>query len=515
MESSNQKRYLRSLFSAEPDRVYLISAATGTELSRGQVERRARVVAYQLLGLGLNPGDAIGFLARNSTELALLYFAAWTADLQVVPVNPQLGPDQVRNILAGAAVRTVVSSLSERSLAEAALSGSEFQILTFSDEYDEPKTAGDLDVIGSDADVSAAPPLFGYDEDDGVAFLRIYTSGSTAEPKGIDLSYASLVGNELAFGRHLGITSENRFYNILPMSYLGGIHNLLLLPLANGGSVVIDQPLGGANLYGFWETVKAYRINTLWFTSAMLSMLMALRDDEDMGWVKSQITLGLVGMAPLQPATKTAFENRFGFRLHENYAMSETAFVTSSHPGLPFRPGSSGTLLEDTEVDILGPDGEVLQDGETGEIRVRSPFLMLGYSNASAEDVSNSSPDGFHTGDLAYVMDGELFVVGRKKDLIIRGGLNISPSFVESIIVRHPDVAEACVVGARDPIYGEEVVAAVQLVGGTETRLTAIEEFLAEALPMFQRPKKILVLDQLPKGMTGKIDKKQVRQLFD
>lgn len=501
---STQIDYLRGLFEDAPERPFLLSEATQRMLTRGEVAARARAVAGHLSDVGLKAGERIGFVARNSIDLALLYFGVWTCGAQVIPVNPLLNPKQIAEILSLADVRLTLVSSSER----AAASAFHGEVLLFKDELDDNNEEG-IDVFalpGGDADA----PLFGAHDDDETAFLRIYTSGTTSRPKGIDLSYRGIIGNERAFCRFLGIDEESRFYNILPMSYLGGVHNLLLLPLAAGGSTVIGQPLGGANLYGFWETVEQYEINTLWFTSAMLSMLMALRDDDDMSWIKKRIRLGLVGMAPLQPSTKEAFETRFGFRLHENYAMSETTFLTSSRPEIAFRPGSSGEVMPDVELDIVGPGGAVLPEREIGEIRVRTPYMMKGYVDAPQSDLDNWTEHGFMTGDLAYLDKGELFVCGRSKDLIIRGGLNIAPAQIEATLLEHPAIAEAAVVGVPDSVYGEEVAVMIVRRDGATLDEAVLKTWMKDKIPLFQRPKKTAFADELPKGLTGKIDKKEI-----
>jgi len=506
----NNVEHLRSIFARDPDAPLLIAESTGALYTRGDIAARARSVARFLEESGVGVGDKIGFVARNSTALSIMYFGAWTAGAQVVPVNPQLRPYQIAEILELAGVKQTFASMSEKKTVADISHGT----TAFRDELDAPAdgAAAELDVMSLSDDAGERPVFDGHTDD--TPFLRIYTSGTTSKPKGIDLTIGGIVGNERAFCNALGVSSSNRFYNFLPMSYLGGIHNLLLLPLSVGASTVIGQPLGGAGLFGFWDNVKRFEVNTLWFTSAMLSMLMSLRDDEEMDWIKDTIRLGLVGMAPLQPSVKEAFEDRFGFRLHENYAMTETAFLTSSRPEKPYRPGSSGSALPAVEIDILDDNGNELPAGQTGEIRVRSPYLMKGYADAPARDLENQTAKGFLTGDLAYMDDGELFVCGRKKDLIIRGGQNISPAQVEEAILQHPATNEAAVVGIPDQFYGEEVAAMVVATHGAELNEAVLMQWMKQHIAHFQRPKKLMLVDKLPLGLTGKVNKREIAELL-
>ena len=515
--------HARGIFRDNSARTFLIEPATGTTRTFGEVARETLRLADALARLGVAPGRRVALLSVNALEVVYLLFAIWHRGGIAVPVNPQLSTHHLREILESADPVLVLGTPDVLKAHGAALSAvPNAAVVSFVPKAHgarlQAESAGasidTLDIWGVAAEGQAAGEPFGALEDSSI-FLRIYTSGSTAAPKGIDIRFDRLYANERVFCDHLGITRESRFFNILPMSYLGGVHNLILLPFSAGASVVVSEPLGGANLYGFWETVQTHGINTLWFTAAMLNMLMALRDEDERAWTGRAIKLALVGMAPLTRTTKVAFETRFGFPLYENYALSETAFITSERAGRAWSPDSKGSLLPGITLDFLDDEGKPLPAGEPGEIFVRTPHLLAGYINASEADVANIRPDGFRTGDLGFMKDGELFVVGRKKDLIIRGGLNIAPAMIEAVLTTHPAVDQAAVVGIADPIYGEEVAAAVTLAGGNDG-VTA-EDILTEAarhLAQFQRPKTLRIVADLPKGLTGKIDKTAVRALL-
>ncbi len=519
----DQIQHARDIFSQNERRVFLIEPSTGKTKTFGEVANETLSIASELIRYGVAPGDRLCFISINCLELSHLYFAAWHCGAVVVPLNPQLSTDYIGEILASAAPRLVFANPDVLRQHAAALDQvPNAKVLSFvplshaerlaSEKLSErAKPFGVWDV--SNRDKTLRLPFERLEASD--VFLRIYTSGSTAAPKGIDIAFERLLGNERLFCSFMGITKENRFFNILPMSYLGGVHNLLLLPFSVGASVVISEPLGGANLYGFWETVKTYSINTLWFTAAMLNMLMSLRDEGEAEWTTNDISLALVGMAPLAGPTRDAFQERFRIKLYENYALSETLFVTSRRPQEQSRPESKGRLMPGIVIDIQGPDGMALPDGETGEIFVRSPYLLAGYINASSEDLANIRADGFATGDIGHFDKGELFVTGRKKDLIIRGGLNIAPATVENVLAGLAEVDEAAVVAIPDPVYGEAVAAAVTLKpGAARPEPKELIKISAQKLAQFHKIEKLIIVDQIPKGMTGKIDKTQVRRLI-
>ncbi len=514
---------LRKIFDNNLQEILLIDAESGLELTYKEFLEDSLCLASYLKSNGVKKNDHVAFSAENSIDLAILYFAVWHCEALVIPVNPQLHPDDIVFILEDCqpsfcffdpfVYESVKHEKYIESIGEC--------VYCFSPESGELPNSKAKNINFSVSEViekndnNLSVNMLGNSEDESV-FLRIYTSGTTSRPKGIDITYKGLIGNELAFGKKLEIGSENRFYNILPMCYLGGIHNLLLLPIVNGSSIVMGKPLAGAALYGFWDTVRELKINTLWFTSAMLNMLMSLRDDDDMSYLKDQIILGLVGMAPLLPEVKVNFEERFGFKLYENYALSETAFLTTNYPSLEYRKGSCGDVLPGVNVEIVDENGTSLPDGDVGQIKVKSEYFMKGYVNVSEEDSSSITSDGFLTGDLGYLDAGELFPTGRAKDLIIRGGLNISPASVEKAIYNHPAVELAAVVGIPHDIYGEEVAGVVTLKSSVEGKISSadIMSICNEHLAQFQRPKLIQIIDVMPLGATGKIDKKQVKQLL-
>jgi long-chain acyl-CoA synthetase len=374
-----------------------------------------------------------------------------------------------------------------------------------------------FDFAAALAGPSAGRAPFGDAGDEDV-LLTMPTSGSTSTPKVIEICYRGLVGNGLAFSRRLGLGPDNRFYNVLPMTYLGGFYNLLLIPILAEGSLVLDGAFGVPNLYGFWENVKTFGINTLWFTATMLSMLLSLEEDEDLSYLAKQIRIALCGMAPLSATVKKRFEERFGFQLYENYALSETTFLTTHAPDLVYKEGSVGRPLEGIEVQIVDGEGQPLPPGKDGQIAVRTPYMMHGYRQSGPSDRSLLSADGrFLTGDLGCLdEDGELFITGRLKDLIIRGGVNISPRVLEDAFYRLEAVEEVAVVGIPHAVYGEEVAAAIKVKAAYRDRFGVDDArgYCERNMAHFQRPKWIYLIDELPKGASNKIHKAALRRLI-
>ncbi len=519
---SSRVEHLRGIFARNRDKVLLIDARTQQQWTYGQFLDASLTMAGFLEREGVRRGEQVVLSMENCSELAILYFACLHLGAPILPINPAFHPSDYAKILQGSNARLLIASPGVRAaMTETLAAFPVLKVLCLRPEV-EPKKEKTQPLVNFDFAAALAGPSagcapFGAAGDEDV-LLTMPTSGSTSTPKVIDICYRGLLGNALAFTRRLGLGPECRFYNVLPMTYLGGFYNLLLIPLVAEGSLVLDGAFGVPNLYGFWENVKTFGINTLWFTATMLSMLLALEEDEDLSFLRQQIRVGLCGMAPLPVTVKKRFEQRFGFFLYENYALSETTFLTTHVPGRAYKDGSVGRPMEGIEVEIVDATGQPLPPGKDGQVVVRTPYLMRGYRQSGPSDRSSLTPDGrFQTGDLGHLdEDGELFITGRLKDLIIRGGVNISPRTLEDAFYRLDAVEEAAVVGIPHAVYGEEVAAAIKVKAAYRDRFGVDDarRYCEQTMAHFQRPKWIYLIDELPKGATNKIHKAALRHLI-
>ena len=501
-------KHFAQLFEKNADKILMIDRESERQFSYSDFADLASRGATYLKEKGVKPGDELVVIGENSVELPLLFSAGWTLGAKITPLNPDLGATQLNDIIHSSEPDILFLNDSTDCL-HAILQNTDVPSVVF---HSAANLASDkINLLDEWQNKETSVPIFSGLTDD-LTFLRIFTSGSTAAPKGINLKASRLINNEVEFCKTLGLNSDSRFYNILPMSYLGGTHNLFLLPMSIGGSFVLDKPLGPANVFGFWEYVRKHSINVLWFSPSMLTMLMALRDDHDVLKITSMVERCLVGMAPLPESTKVAFEERFKLELLENYALSETAFISTYLPGQDYVETCKGDIIPTVTVRIVDAMGDEVPEGQEGEIIIDSPYLLDSYSNAAPADTMALTSQGFRTGDLGYVKSNKLYLVGRLKDLIIRGGLNISPALVENQISCLNYVSEAAVVGVPHPIYGEEIAAAIVL--SKPISQEEIESDLRSMLPKFQLPKSFLIVNSLPLGLTGKVDKNAIRQMF-
>jgi long-chain acyl-CoA synthetase len=466
-------------------REFLVDPRDGSRLTFGALDAAARRIGAELRGpRGLAPGDGVAFLGHNSIALASAYFGCLYAGVVAIPVNPVLAPAEIAAILRESGAKLVVSGDGV-----AAPEGEGLPATV-------PLAA--LDPAGL-AEAPGFAPFDGVGPGDPLCL--VFTSGTTGRPSGVRHTIADLVDNARMFNAALGIGPRHRFYGVLAMTYLGGYYNLLLLPYVAGASVAVTDAFDARAALDFWSRAEAARVTALWLVPTIAAILLQLdRGDEGPAYCREHVDLSLIGTAPLAASLRTRFEERYGVTLHENFALSETLFLTSSTPADPAPPGTVGRVLPGVEVRVAGGAPE-------GVLEVRTPSLMTGAA---------TDPGGwFATGDVGrFDDDGRLRITGRAKDIIIRGGVNVSPAAAEDVLLSHPAVVEAAVVGVPHPQLGEDAVAAVRLAAGADADAVR-RELLAlcrERLGATNRPARIVALDALPHSSSGKIQKARVRE---
>lgn len=499
-------------------RPFVIDTVTGQELTYGQIDQAAKAVAADLRTQGFERGDKLGLVLNNSAEVAKIYLGCLYAGIVVVPINPVLPQKDLSFILEHSGAKSVVVSHDTLGLLGSKGEGSQPSALVIPEGKPRDLAEGQRPWSPSDL-----PPADGFPALEGFTGLEpmalVYTSGTTALPQGVMHSINDMIGNAALFCRWLGIGPENRFYGVLSMTYLGGYYNLLMLPYAVGASVVLANTFNAQTALNFWGPAKKHGVNTLWLVPTIMSILMELdRGKVGEEFCREQVKLCLCGTAPLPVALRAKFEKRYGVTAHENYALSETFFITSGIQALPAPEGSVGRVLPGMEIAIRGQDGQPLAYGQEGELWVNTPFLMDGYYDAESGLPVPQDQDGwFATGDVAiHAPTGEVYITGRKKDLIIKGGINVSPAAIENVLYSHPGVAECAVVGVPHLIYGENIAVVVRVSPGHEFKELEKEllKLCDSELSGPKQPAHILEIDQFPKNAAGKIQKNKVRDLL-
>lgn len=475
-----------------------------------EMHRRSHALAGGLHALGLRPGDAIAIQVPNWLEGALTFQAAMILGVVIVPVIHIYGPAEVGFILEQSGARAFVCpdrwrhiDYHERldRLDRSRLTNLEYVITLGDTPYKGALPWNDLEARGSDD--FAPPPV---DADD--VCLQIYTSGTTANPKGVRHTHNTLLAEVRGSRATLdsGLVSAN--LAAFPAGHIAGVLSLLRLYLFGGRTVLMDvwDPAAGAQL------IEEHRLNSTSGAPVFLSTLLdaAERDGRDISSIESYMT----GAAAVPPALVERAD-RASVPSYRCYGSSEHPTITSSLATDPLekRALTDGCPLPNNEIRIVDDDGKDALPGTPGEVATRGPELFVGYSD-EALNVSSFLPGGwFLTGDIGIIdEDGYLTITDRKKDVIIRSGENISSKEVEDVLSRHPSVDDVAVVAEPDERHGERVCAFVTLRESAELSLETVKRHFAEAAVARQKtPERLEIVDEFPRTAAGKIKKFELR----
>jgi long-chain acyl-CoA synthetase len=440
--------------------------AADATLTWRELAQRAGGVARRLVEQGLEPGDRVAVLLPNGWRFAVALLGGLMAGATVSPLNPKLAAAERARILDDLRPRIVLDAIGEETADWSRLL--------------EPR----------------APALI------------LYTSGSTGRPKGAVLSHAALDAALVSWaGPVMGLTGTDCVLATLPVSHSFGINGALLAPILAGARVAIVEPFTPP---GALAAIAQHGVTVF---PAVATMFRRLLDAPKLD--PSELTtlrIAVSGAAPCPWDLAQEWRARTGVRILRGYGMTEL-FRPISYRADDARdlPESIGRPVPGVELRIVDDAGRPQPAGETGELWIRSPAVMEGYLEAQEETRAVLADGWFRTGDLATISsDGFVAIAGRKKELILRGGYSVVPAEVEAVLLAHPAVAEAAVVGEPHPDLGEEVVAFVTLRAGAPVDPAALIAHCRERLAGYKYPRRVTVLDALPKSATGKVLKTQL-----
>jgi acyl-CoA synthetase (AMP-forming)/AMP-acid ligase II len=485
---------LLDLLDGPPDNKIAIAVPDGIELSFGALRREVRRTANALAEYGINRGDRVSIVLPNGADVIVSFLGTAVA-ATAAPLNPNYTEDEYRFYLEDTDAKAVIvppggaeaarRAAGDRIIIEAALdSNGEMQFSS-----DSPRTPGRTASQPSGDDVA----------------LVLHTSGTTSRPKRVPLKHRNLTASVAHITETYQLTADDVALCLMPLFHVHGLVASTLSTLRSGGTVVVPPRF---NPLGFWPLLAERRIT--WYSAVptihQLVLMRAGRREN------SETNLRFVRScsSALAPEMLASLEGLLGVPVLEAYGMTEGSHQIASNP-LPPRPHKPGSVGQGTgvQVGIMDDDGQLLPAGTQGEVVIKGPNVTDGYENNPEANAASFTNGWFRTGDLGVLdNDGYLVLLSRIKELINRGGEKIAPREIDELLLQHPAVDEAVSFGLPHPVWGEEVAVAVVLKGeATEADLL---RHCREHLADFKVPKKLFVVDSIPRTATGKVQRRHV-----
>ncbi|MGB0506052.1 MAG: AMP-binding protein [Pikeienuella sp.] len=463
----------------------------GRELSWRELRDEAATVALRLSGMGVVAGESVALCMQNSRDAIIGLFGVLYGGFRATPLNLVAGADAMGYAVSHSEAKVALVGVGQRDVFDAALAAhpASVVIVEVAEGIRWPSSAE-----GIVPQVDAGDPA-----------LLMYTSGTTGRPKGVVHSQASLLAGGWTPAVAHALTAEDRALCVLPYFHINGLCVTLMGPLVSGGVSVVCTKFSNSR---FWAHCAEYRATWASVVPTIISHLLhaELTPDAD---VVERLRFIRSASAPLAIETQVEFEKRFGAPIVETMGLTETAAQILSNPLPPGvrKVGSPGVAVGNEACIIL--DGAIVDQHVSGELAIRGPNVMVEYLNNPKANAETFTPDGWLlTGDLGHMdEDGYVYITGRRKELIIKGGENIAPREIDEALYTHPAVVEAAAFPRPCDSYGQRVEAAVQVRGGAGVTEAELITLCCERVGAFKAPDKVHFLEELPKGPSGKIQR--------
>ena len=475
------------------------------ELTNLQMQKNSRKLAGALKELGVKRGDRIIIQMPNCPEVLESFYACWRMGAVIVPINFLMNDEEISYIYKDSGAKAVITSMDFLPKVRAA-----------QEKAPDLKTVILIDKDVPEGTIAYHPLVESAKEDDAFADMKedelaalIYTAGTTGNSKGVMHTHHSLYANAKMQFDSMPFPDGMMNISVLPLCHSFGIATINNGMFRTASTVLLDS----FDLELILSSIEKYRGNVMAAVPTMYVYLLLYPEPKK--YDVSSMQFWISGSAPLALETWKNFKEIYGGEIIEGWGLTEAGANNSTNPiHGEKKVGSIGVPMKGTEMRIMDDDGKFLPRGEQGEIVIRGPQLMKGYWN-KPEETTQAIRDGWlHTGDVGYEdEDGYFWITDRKKDLIIKGGENISPRAIEEALFAHPKISEAAVVGMKDDVYGENIKAFAVLNPGHTATAEEIIEYCKKTLTNFLAPKEVVFMDALPKSLVGKVLKKELRKM--
>ena len=467
-----------------------------TEINYAALDQVSKLVAGLLQSKGVEAGDRVGIMLPNVPHFPMVYYGILRMGARVVPMNVLLTAREIKHYLGNSGAKLVVAW---EDFAPAAIEAAEevgAEVISIN-----PTNVADL--------IQGIEPYEGVAEvepDDTAVIL--YTSGTTGQPKGAELTHSNIRSNIESIGDLFTPTEEDVFFGGLPLFHVFGQTVAMNASIKTGAELTLLPRFDPAKAL---EIIQRDKVTIFQGVPTMYAAMLQVpnRADYDI----SSLRLCVSGGAALPVEIIRAFEAEINTPILEGYGLSETSPVACfGRVDMERKAGTIGTPIRDVELRLVDEEGNVLGVGDVGELQIKGPNVMKGYWQMPEATEKAIDADGwFASGDMATVdEDGYYSIVDRKKEMILRGGYNVYPREVEEVLYEHPAVAEAAVMGVPHDELGEEIVAIIAFKEGESATEDELRDHAKEGVAAYKYPRHILIVDELPKGPTGKILKREI-----
>ena len=508
VEPGSIPELLKQRVAAALDKPFLFSEADQRQFTYKEFELAVARTAAMLRAHDVQKGDVVSLLLPNSVEYVIAYFACWQIGALAGPINSLLKAQEIAYVISNSEAKALLVNSEFLPVIDSIRSdlATLKAVIRFDNEAEAPADRR-FDQSGAKAPHSKEVI---QPEDDAII---IYTSGTTGKPKGCLLTHGNVIANARQISSWLGFTEKDRLLTIMPLFHMNAVSVTTMSALYAGGSTVVSPKFSASR---FWQIVSDYQITSFGSVATMLSMLLSTYPDGvPTGLKTDQLRFAMCGSAPVPAEVLRRFEETFNCLVVEGYGLSEsTCRSTFNPPDQRRRPGSCGVPIGN-EMKVVDEEDREVPDGTLGEILLRGENILKGYYKNHAANAAAFRNGWFHTGDIGYRdADGFFYIVDRKSDMIIRGGENIYPREIDEVLYQHPRIAAAAAVGVPDNLYGEDVAAVVVLKPGAKVSEQDVIEFCKARLADYKCPKTVRFVDDIPKGPTGKLLKRELARMI-
>lgn len=500
MEAQTLHAMLRARAGRMPGKTAVRAFGGGDGLTYAELQRLAADTA-SVLESECMPGERVVIGFGNSPDFFVVLFACFHAGLTAVPVDANLTADELRAIIDHAEPSMMITDAGTQQ------------------KFERLGPPCPLRVYAGDPGTATREPATAVSAGDPA--LMLYTSGTTGRPKAVRYTHAAILSRLDAIRNWFGFDDSWTSLCLLPTHFGHGLICNCLVTFAYAGTLVIAPPFNLTLLQKLWYVIGKHRVNTFSSVPAVVRLLLEYArhrrtpagDDTP---APPSLRLVTCASAPLWPGEIRAFEEHFNVPLLNCYGLTETAGWSACSPKRPDRDLESVGMPLDCRMRVIDPAGKALPPGKKGELQIKGPGVMSGYYRHPDDGGVVGEQGWFSTGDVGEIDEtGAVFIRSRIKELIIRAGKNICPPEIDGVLMSHPDVVEACAVGLRDPLMGEQVAACVVRTGQSRLSENDLIAYARTSLADYKCPQRILFVDKIPKTGRGKINRANVGTLFE